>query len=133
MTLVLDSSALVAIVLGEPVAGALVDHLVRQPGRILVGAPTLVEAGIVVSARGGADALTDLHAVLAEVEAEVLAFDEEHAAAAVAAWTRFGKGRHPAALNLGDCHSYAVVKVEDGELLFVGDDFAQTDVRSALI
>lgn len=131
MTLVLDSSALVSIVLGESTAGALVDALVQRSGRVVVGAPTLVEAAIVVSARVGDEALADLHAVLAELEVDVVAFDEAHASEAVTAWARFGKGRHPAALNMGDCYSYGLARDEDAELLFVGADFTQTDLRAS--
>lgn len=132
MTLVLDSSALVEIVLGESRAEELVDRLSSRTGRVVVGAPTLVEAGIVVQARAGQEAHADLAAVLAELQVEVLPFDEVMADAGQRAWARFGKGRHPAGLNLGDCFSYAVTEMEDAELLFLGDDFSQTDVRAAL-
>ena len=130
MTLVLDASVLVEIVLGEPRAEALVTALSRRPGRVVVGAATLLEAGIVVEARAGEEARDDLAAVLAELEVEVVPFDELMAREGQRAWSRFGKGRHPAALNLGDCFSYALTQVEDGELMFLGDDFAQTDVRA---
>lgn len=59
-------------------------------------------------------------------------FDEVHARAAITAWRRFGQGRHPAALNVGDCLAYATAKVADVALLFKGEDFPQTDVRVAL-
>lgn len=130
MTVVLDSSALVAIVLGEPEAERLVETLVGLSGRMVVGTPTLVEAGIVVEARSGPDGVADLHALVVELEADVVAFDEMHAGEAMAAWRRFGKGRHPAKLNLGDCYAYALARLEDAELAFVGDDFSQTDVRT---
>lgn len=131
MTLVLDSSVLVEIVLGEPRAEELVARLSARAGRMVVGAPTLVEAGIVVQARAGEEACADLAAVLAELEVEVLPFDEAMADAGQRAWGRYGKGRHQAGLNLGDCFSYAVTELEDAELMFLGDDFSQTDVRAA--
>lgn len=131
MTLVLASSALVAIVLGDREAEALVSLLLGREGRVVVAAPTVLETGIVVEARVGPAGLDDLAALLAELEVDVVAFDEEHAQEAQLAWRRFGKGRHPAALNYGDCQSYALTIVEDAELLFVGQDFHQTDIRAA--
>lgn len=130
MTLVLDASVLVEIVLGEPEAERLVIALASRTGRVVVGAPTVLEAGIVVEARAGQEARDDLAALLAELDVEVVAFDESMAREGQRAWSRFGKGRHLAALNLGDCFSYAVTEIEGGELMFVGDDFAQTDVRA---
>lgn len=131
MTVVLDASVLVEIVLGEPRAEALVGALARRSGRVVVAAPTLLEAGIVVEARAGSEARDDLAALLAELEVDVVPFDEVMAVEGQRAWGRFGKGRHPAALNLGDCFSYATAQLEDAELMFLGEDFAQTDVRSA--
>lgn len=131
MTLVLDASVLVEIVLGEPRAEALASALTRRSGRVAVGAPTLLEAGIVVEARAGSEARDDLAALLAELDVDVVPFDEVMAVKGQRAWSRFGRGRHPAALNLGDCFSYAVAELEDAELMFLGDDFAQTDVRAA--
>ncbi len=124
-----DSSALVAIVLGEADAAPLLDVLQREPS--IVGAPTLLEATIVVEARQGPDATRDLELLVDGAIDEVVAFGLEHSAAAARAWRRFGKGRHPAGLNFGDCLAYAVADVADVALLFKGDDFASTDLPAA--
>ncbi len=125
-----DTSALCAVVLGEPDAEAVLAVLEDHAGAIVVGAPTVLEAEVVLTARQGADAARDLHLLLAGVRAVVDPFGERHARLAVAAWSRFGKGRHTAALNYGDCMAYAVAAMHDCALLYQGDDFSQTDVRA---
>jgi ribonuclease VapC len=70
--------------------------------------------------------------LLAQARAEVVPFTAEHAALALEGWRRFGKGRHPAGLNLGDCFAYALAKARGEPLLFKGNDFAQTDVKAAI-
>jgi ribonuclease VapC len=92
---------------------------------------SLIEATIVVDARQGADAVRDLE-FLVDATVEIVPVDVEHARAAAAAWRRFGKGRHPAALNFGDCFSYALARLAGVPLLYKGDDFSQTDVAAAL-
>lgn len=87
---------------------------------------------MVVEARHGPDAAGDLDLLLAKVDAEVTSVDPDQGRLAVAAWRRFGKGRHPAALNLGDCFSYALARSAGETLLFKGRDLAQTDIGSAL-
>lgn len=124
-----DTSSLVAVVLGEPDAERHLERL--RLGPALLSSVSLVEAGIVVEARQGADAARDLE-LLVDATVDVVAVDVEHALAAVAAWRRFGRGRHPAALNFGDCFAYAVARLAGCPLLYTGDDFAQTDVRAAL-
>ncbi len=123
-----DTSALVAVVLGEEDAeqflGALQDDQTR------LSAVSLVEAQIVVESRQGPDAARDLELLVESTINDVVAVDEVHAAAAVAAWRRFGRGRHPAALNFGDCFAYSVAALDGLPLLYKGDDFAQTDVGS---
>lgn len=131
MTIALDTSAIAAVIFGEPDAEALVAIMSRALGDLVISAATVVEAGIVVEARAGSAASGDLRLLLETLQVRTVAVDAEHAAIAVAAWHRFGKGRHPAALNLGDCFSYAVARAEGAALLFKGDDFAQTDIRSA--
>lgn len=121
-----DSSALVAVVLGEPDAEALLQALQSQPA--VVGAATIVEASIVVEARQGPDATRDLDLLLAGVINEVAPFDSTHARAALEAWRRFGKGRHPADLNYGDCLAYAIANLHGVPLLFKGEDFTKTDI-----
>lgn len=132
MAIVVDTSALVAVVFGEPDATALAAVLVANVGDISVSAATLVEAEIVVEARQGQTAVHDLELLLGRTGAAVVEFDASQAALAVAAWRRFGKGRHPAALNLGDCFAYALSKHLGAPLLFKGNGFTQTDVGSAL-
>jgi len=123
-----DTSALVAIVLGEPDAESLLSALQREDA--ITSAATLVEAEIVVTARQGPDAARDLQ-LLIDSSIDVIAFDTAHARAAASAWSRFGKGRHSASLNFGDCLAYAVASVGGVPLLFKGDDFTRTDVQVA--
>jgi ribonuclease VapC len=130
VTLALDSSALVAVLLGEPVAEQLAALMLAELGDIHLSAASLVETTIVLEARAPA-AVVDLHAVLRELSVVIDAVDEADAALAVAAWRRFGKGRHPASLNFGDCFSYALAKRLGAPLLCTGDDFAQTDLALA--
>lgn len=91
-----------------------------------------VELGIVVEARQGAEATADLERLIAVLGVDIVPLDAQQAVVAVAAWRRFGKGRHPAGLNLGDCFAYALAKVTGSALLFKGEDFRQTDIASAL-
>ena len=121
-----DTSALVAIVLGEPDAESFLATMQSHP--VIAGAATTVEAAIVVEARQGPDAARDLQLLVTGAVNEVVPFSSDHAAVALAAWRRFGKGRHPAGLNFGDCLSYATARVHDVPLLFKGDDFTKTDI-----
>ena len=131
MTVAIDTSALVAVVFGEPDAQFILTTMARHAGDLVIGAATLVEAGIVVEAKHGSQAAADLKLLLDSLRVTVVALDEAQAAAAVAAWRRFGKGRHPAGLNLGDCYAYALARTLGAALLFKGDDFTQTDIRQA--
>jgi ribonuclease VapC len=124
---ILDSSAVVAIVLDEPDRKALVARI-GGAERVGIGAPTLVEAGIVVSARMGEDAGDVLAGFIAATDAAVIEFDSAHWREAVTAWWRFGKSRHPAGLNFGDCLAYAAARIAGEPLLAKGGDFAQTDI-----
>jgi len=127
---ILDSSALVAIALDEPERPELVAKINAAP-TIAVAAPTLVEAGIVLSARTGEDATALLAELIGVSDAVVIDFGPRHWQEAVAAWRRFGRSRHPAGLNLGDCLAYAVARVAGEPLLAKGDDFRQTDIDLA--
>ena len=127
--MILETSAIVAIFLREPGHKALLRHI-ETADVVAVGAPTLVEAGIVLSARTRRD-VTDALALFVEaVDAEVLSFGDSHWRAAIRAWHDWGKGRHPAKLNLGDCLSYATARLAERPLLFKGDDFSQTDLET---
>lgn len=132
MTVVVDISVLAAVVLGEPDAEAYLGVMQRAIGELTLSAATLVEASIVVEAKQGPDAAADLATLLTSLAVETVPVDAAQAAMAVAAWRRFGKGRHPAALNFGDCFAYALATTTGGRLLFKGQDFPQTDVSSAL-
>ncbi len=92
----------------------------------------MTESLIVVASRQGQDAVRDLRLLVDEVVSSVVPADADHARAAFAAWERFGKGRHPAGLNLGDCFAYATARLASAPLLFKGDDFARTDLTSVL-
>jgi ribonuclease VapC len=124
---ILDSSALIAIALDEPERETLVAKI-NAAASVEVGAPTLVEAAIVLSARTGHDASAVLVELLAAADAVLIEFGQRHWRVAVSAWGRFGKGRHPAGLNFGDCLTYATALVAGEPLLAKGDDFAQTDI-----
>lgn len=125
--IVVDSSALIAILTAEPSGRELLDQLTAAT-RIQIGAATLVETGIVLVARIGLAGKTLLARFLAESGAEIIAIEDRHWTVAVDAFARYGKGRHPAALNFGDCLTYAVARVAGDPLLCIGDDFPQTDV-----
>jgi ribonuclease VapC len=124
---IVDSSALVAIVLMEPEYQMLVEYLARAPV-VGVGAPTLAETGIVLTARLGVAGRSLLARLLYEAGAETIPYTAAHWPIAVEAFTRYGKGRHPAALNFGDCLTYATCRVAGRPLLCTGDDFPQTDL-----
>lgn len=132
MNVVVDTSSLLAVVLGEDDAERHLTALRAHAGDLLLSAASLVEAGIVVEARQGPEATQDLQRLIALTGLTVVALDADQATLAVAAWRRFGRGRHPAALDLGDCFSYALAKASGAALLYKGDDFSQTDVTSAL-
>ena len=128
--MVLDSSAIVAIHLREPGHERLIDRI-DAAEVVVVGVPTMLEAAMVLTARLGHDARPVLFAFLRRLDTEVVAFNEEHMDAAATAFIRFGRGRHAAALNFGDCMSYAVASVAGMPLLFTGEDFKRTDIEQA--
>lgn len=128
--MIVDTSALLAIVFKEPGYESLIDKLLA-PGRKGVGTPTLAEAGLVLTGRLEGDADAQVSGILQQFELVPVPFGERHWRTAVEAFHRFGKGRHPAALNFGDCLSYATAKLADRPLLFVGEDFSKTDLRAA--
>jgi ribonuclease VapC len=127
---VLDSSAVFAVVLKEAGYQDLLAKIEAAPG-VAIGAPTLVETLIVLTARLHREALPVLKELLLAAEAEVIPFSEDHSHVALRAHLRFGKGRHPAALNFGDCLSYATASIARQPLLFVGNDFSRTDIVAA--
>ena len=128
--IVLETSALVAMVVGEPAAPDLFRRASLASG-LLLPAHCLLEAHIVLARRFPPAMLLTLDEVVARLGAEAHPFTLAHLALARDAFLRFGKGRHPAALNFGDCMSYAVAKTERLPLLWVGNDFGRTDVAGA--
>ncbi|KAF2419801.1 type II toxin-antitoxin system VapC family toxin [Microbacterium sp. B35-30] len=129
--MIVDTSAVVAVLKREHGHERLLRLLLTYPARM--SAPVLVETRIVVTSSVGPIGLRRLHALLAQADVEIVAFDEAHADIAADAYRDYGRGsRHPARLNLADAYSYALASAADEPLLFVGDDFSRTDVRSAL-
>ena len=128
--MIVDTSAVVAIIFQEPAHEELTQLLV-QSNETGIGTPTLVECGIVLSARLGRDARGILSRFIEESDITIIPFTEAHFGTAVGAWIKYGKGRHPASLNFGDCLTYAMAKLSDMPLLCVGNDFSQTDVMLA--
>ena len=124
--MILDTSAIVAVLFREPHWSALVDAMERADA-IGCGAPTLVEAGIVLGARRGFD-LPHLHRFVQEFDIAAIPFGEEHWSEAVRAYDAFGKGRHRAALNFGDCLAYAAASLAQRPLLCIESDFPHTDL-----
>ncbi len=126
--MIIDTSAIIAILAGEPDAAHFAQMIENDPTP-RIGTPALLEASMVLTRWFGEEALTALDAFVRESGAEIITFDMPQLRTAQNAYLRFGKGRHPAALNYGDCMSYALAQVCDDELLFKGDDFSQTDIK----
>lgn len=128
--MVVDTSALLAILNDEPERRTF-NEAIEAAESVSLSAATLVETSIVIEARFGAEGVRDLDHFLGLAAIKVREVDADQAFVARRAFTEFGKGRHPAGLNFGDCFSYALAKVRGERLLFKGNDFAQTDVESA--
>jgi ribonuclease VapC len=127
--MVIDTSALVAILRREPERRAFIEAIEAADAR-LVSVATLVEISIVIEARHGAEGLRDLDHFIGRAGIELVAVDAEHGKVACSAFSRFGRGRHHAGLNYGDCFSYALAISTGEPLLYKGDDFVHTDVTS---
>ena len=127
--MVIDASAIVAIALDEPEAPEFERRIADASVR-LISAATLLEAAMVIEARLGEAGGGELDLWLHKVGVEIVAVEAEHADQARRAWRRFGKGRHPAGLNFGDCFSYALAALTQEPLLFKGQDFSKTDIRA---
>jgi ribonuclease VapC len=125
-----DASALVAVALAEADADRYVPVL--EGTVCLIGWPTLLEVHMVLARYGKPAALETVQFWQSGPLVRMIAFDQAMFEAARAAFDRFGRGRHPARLNFGDCMAYAIAKVHDVPLLYKGDDFARTDIRAAL-
>ena len=124
--MILDTSALVALLFGEPEAAAIARAIAADPIREM-SAITALELSIVVESKKGPLGVQELETLLSDLHVSIAAFDAAQARRAFAAWKRYGKGRHPAALNLGDCCTFAFAAERGDAILYKGEDFAQTD------
>ena len=130
--MIVDSSALLAVLNREPDADRYqAAILTAVPCRISVA--NVLETSIVVESRGGAEAGEELDTFLDKAGIESAPVTAEQLAAARRAWRCFGKSKHPAALNFGDCFAYALAQVTGEPLLYKGDDFACTDILAAVL
>jgi ribonuclease VapC len=125
--MVIDTSAIAAILFKEPGFEALVERI-EESETLLISAASLVELSIVVESRKGEDGVRDLDLWLYRAGIEIAPVDADQADIARLAWRRFGKGRHPAGLNYGDCFAYALAKKTGLPLLYKGNDFNLTDL-----
>jgi len=128
---IVDSSALLAMLLSEP-GGEIFGRAIVNADAVRISAPTFVEVSVVLTSRTGAKGVLLWESMVRQLKIVIEPFTEEHAFLARQAFFDYGKGRHPAGLNFGDCFSYALAKASGEPLLFKGDDFRQTDVIPAL-
>jgi len=126
--MVIDTSAVLAIFLGESERRAFLDSILGAETR-LISAATVLETGIVLEARRGEAAGREFDLFLVRAKVEIVAVDAEQSEIARSAWRKYGKGRHPAGLNFGDCFAYALAKSLNEPLLAKGADFALTDIK----
>jgi ribonuclease VapC len=130
--MVIDSSALIALLLDEPETAGFVAAIASASSR-LIGAPTYLETAIVMQARSGPATQEKLDRLLSEIAAEIVPFTHEQAILAITAYRQYGRGSgHPAGLNFGDCFTYALAKLRHEPVLFKGNDFSRTDLRIAV-
>ena len=127
--MVIDSSALIAVLLDEPLAAAIAAAIARASPRLL-SAANLLEASIVIEGRSGTPGGRELDLLIYRTGIEIADVDSDQIEIARIGWRQFGKGRHPARLNYGDCFAYALAKSRRLPLLFVGTDFGQTDIEA---
>lgn len=125
--MVIDPSAILAIIYAEA-EGETFLNLIDQSENCLLSAPSYVETSIVLGTRHGERGIENLDRLLNELSIAIVPFSLEQAKLATEAFLKFGKGRHPAKLNMGDCFSYALAKAVNQSLLFKGNDFIQTDI-----
>ncbi|MPZ31284.1 MAG: PIN domain-containing protein [Rhodospirillales bacterium] len=129
--MVVDSSALIAIYLDEPEKAAFALMIVSADGPC-IGAPNFLEASMIAETRNGEAGCRELDRIAANLGLRIASFDATHIQAAREAFRRYGKGRHRAGLNFGDCCAYALAKALEMPLLFKGNDFALTDLKRAV-
>jgi len=126
--MIIDTSALLAIFMGETERQRFLDSITRALTR-RISAANVLETGIVLEALRGEAAGREFDLFLHQAKVDIVPVDAEQVETARWAWRRYGKGRHPAALNFGDCFAYALAKISGETLLAKGDDFAQTDIK----
>jgi len=126
--MVIDTSALAAIAFGEPERQTFLEAIVED-GQRLVSAGTILETGMVIEGRQGEAGGREFDLFAVRVGLQIVPFDAEQADLARSAWRKYGKGRHPAGLNFGDCFSYALAKATGEPLLAKGTEFGRTDIR----
>ena len=129
--MVIDTSALIAILFGEPEALSFTRVLAGETLK-LISSFNALETGIVVEARKGEAGGREFDLLMHRAQIEIVTMNADQAELARAAWRKYGKGNHPAGLNIGDCCAYALAKYSGEALLFKGDDFSQTDIQSAI-
>ena len=127
--MVIDTSALIAILQNEPERGEFTSAIEQAESRVM-SVVSLVEASMVIESRYGADGRRDLDLLVTKARIEFASVDADQAQIAREAFTRYGKGHHPARLNLGDCFSYALARALDEPLLCKGVDFRRTDIAT---
>ena len=125
--MVIDTSALLAIFLAEPERKPFLDSILQSETR-MISAANVLETGIVLEARRGESAGREFDLFLVRANLQIVSVDSEQAEIARSAWRKYGKGRHPAALNFGDCFAYALAKSSGEPLLAKGTDFVATDI-----
>lgn len=127
--MVIDTSALVAILQNEPERGEFTSAIEETESRVM-SAVSFVETSMVIESRYGSDGRRDLDLLVRKARLELVSVDTDQAQIARDAFSRYGKGRHPARLNLGDCFAYALAKALDEPLLCKGTDFKRTDITT---
>ena len=129
--MVVDTSALIAILFGEPETESFVQALVNDPKK-MISALNILESAIVVEAKKGEAGGRELDLLVHRARIEIISLNGDQVELALAAWRKYGKGNHPAGLNIGDCCAYALAKYSGEPLLFKGKDFSQTDIRPVI-
>lgn len=127
--MVIDSSAVLAVLFDEPERQAFTLSIERDPRRLMSTA-NFLESALVAETRRGEPAGRELDLLLHRADVQLVPLDADHVALARSAWRRFGKGRHPAGLNFGDCFAYALAAASGEPILFKGEDFSHTDIAA---
>jgi ribonuclease VapC len=127
--MVIDTSALIAVLLGEPEVELFAVAIAGDPKR-LISAFTALETGVVIEAKKGEIGGRELDLLIHQARIEIVPLSTEQFKIARSAWRKYGKGRHPAGLNIGDCCTYALAKFAGEPILFKGEDFSQTDIEA---